>query len=100
MELISKRPVTLAEAKELAGNTENNSNLHNYFKAFVKLSKKDADALTQSLAALNNIKLKDEDFVKLVDFSPQTSEDVQKILSHVSVSEEEVNSILSVVKKY
>ena len=98
MNLISKRPVTLAEAKDLAGSTEENTPLHNYFKNFTKLSKKDSDKLLSALSGLNNIKLKEEDYVKLIDFAPQTAEDVNKILSHISVSEEEVNSMLSAFK--
>jgi DNA-directed RNA polymerase subunit F len=99
MNLISKKPVSLAEAKELAGKLDEKHPLNEYFRKFVKISKKDSDKYFEALSALNNIKLKADDYVKLIDFMPENAEDVHKVLSHVSISEEEVNSILAVFKK-
>ena len=100
MNLISRKPVAMAEAKILAGNLEERKTLNEYFKAFSKAPAKDAKKLSEEISALNNLKIKEEDIVKITDFMPKTSEEVNKVFNGVSLSEEEINSIINIVKKY
>ena len=46
------------------------------------------------------MKLKEEHIVKIIDFLPETSEDLNKIFSDVSLDEKEINEILEIVRRY
>jgi len=98
--ILNQKSITLAEAKSLVKNLEENKVLDDYFKKFAKLSQTDAVKLVDDLRALNNIKLKEDDFVKLTDFLPQDSEELSKVISEVSLTEEEAQAILALIKKY
>lgn len=90
----------LAEVKSMTKNLEDKKALSDYLKEFTKLSITDAKKLADDIRALNNPKLFDESIVKIVDFLPRDAEDLNKILLDISLSEEEANAILALVKKY
>ncbi len=98
--ILSKKALNLAEVNEYTKNQENNPVLADYLKAYGKLSLKEASELSEELTALNNMKMKEEHVVKIVDFLPKDSEDLSKIFNDVTLNEEETNSILAIVKKY
>lgn len=98
--ILSQKPLTLAEVKELAKGVDEKKQTADYLKKFAKLSKSDAHKLMEEAKALNNIKLKEEDFIKLADFLPQDSEELNKLLSEANLSEEEAAAILNIVKNY
>ena len=97
--IISKTPLTLAEVKEYTKDLDNPV-IHDYLKSFAKISKADALKCSEEIKALNNPKIKEEIVMKIVDFLPKDSEDLNKIFLDVALSEEETNSILEIVKKY
>ena len=97
--IISKKSLTFAEVKELMKNVEN-PQMQDYMKAFSKLSEDKAHSLIEEINALNNPKLKEEHIIKIADFLPRDAEDLSKIVLDVSLSEEEINAILNIVKKY
>ena len=96
--ILTKKPLTIAEAQSFVKNIEEKKPLHNYFKKFSTLSKADAEALLKKLKALNNVKLNDEALVHLVDFAPLDVEDINKILIDVSLSEEEAQAVLAIIR--
>ncbi len=96
----SKTPVTLAEVKEIVKDMDEHKTLKDYLKKFTELSKDKAGKLKDELKKMNNLKMKEEHIVKLVDFLPREAEDVKKIFIDVSLSEEETNAILDIVRKY
>lgn len=98
MILINKKPVTLAEAKVLAGDLGERKELEEYFKTFSKSDKAKSDKIVEAMKALDNVKIKEDDCVKVADFLPQNSEEVNKIFNSVGLTEEEINSIISIVK--
>lgn len=100
MKVIQMKPVHLADVKELAGEVEEKKNLKDYLKKFGKLTKKKADELADEIRSLNNLKIKEEDIMKIVDFLPKNSEDLNKIFKDVSLDEKEANDLLEIVKKY
>lgn len=100
MNILNRRPLTISEAKSFVKESEEKKPIHDYFKAFAGLSLDKAKKLEGEIRALNNPKLKEEDIIKIVDFLPQDSEDVNKICLEVALSEEEINKILELVKKY
>ncbi len=98
--ILAKRALTLAEVEAHIGKDEEKRPIHEYVKSFVKISKADAEKLTKELHALNNPKLREEKIVKIVDLLPKDSEDLNKIFNDVSLTEEESQAILTLVKEY
>jgi|SRR3989344_5433424 len=98
--ILEKTPITMAEVKEILKNEEEKQVLKDYLKKFTKLNKDKAESLIKEIHSLNNVKIKEEDVIKLSDFLPKTSEEINKIFTQVSLTEDEVNKILDVVKKY
>jgi len=64
------------------------------------LKKDKAENLAEDLRGLNNPKIKEDDIVKVIDFLPTQSEEVNKIFTDVSLSEDESNKIIEIVGKY
>jgi DNA-directed RNA polymerase subunit F len=98
--ILDKRAVTLAEVKEIVVNLDEKPVLNEYLKTFTKLTSDKAKKLFHELKELNNVKLNDEKIVKIVDILPKSKEELNKILIDTSLSEEESNAILGIVKKY
>lgn len=100
MNILNKRPLSLAEAKVYIKETEEKKPIEGYFKTFAKLDKTKAEKMADEIRSWNNPKIREEDIVKVVDFQPQDAEEVNKIFLEVSLSEEEINKVLETVKKY
>lgn len=100
MNVLNKKPLTLAELKSYSKHFEENKVVNDYLKTFTKLEKKDSDKLIEEVRALNNPKIKEENIIKLADMLPEDAEDINKIFVEVSLSEEETNAILNIIKQY
>jgi len=98
--IIKQKPLTLAEVGEIIGKDEEKKQMLSYLKKFSKLSKDKADSMAKDLRCLDNLKVKEEHIAKIVDLLPKDAEDLNKIFTDVSLSEEESNAILEIVKKY
>lgn len=98
--ILDKKPVPLAEVESYVTNLEEKKSLHSYIKKFSKLTKEKAKSMAESIRALNNPKINEEDIVEILDFLPEDAEDLNKIFTEVSLSEEESNVILEIVKKH
>jgi DNA-directed RNA polymerase subunit F len=96
--ILSKQPLTLGEVKAYLSDDDKERQVYKYVKAFAKHDAKEAKALKEKLVALNNIKLKEADIVKLVDVSPQDVEGVHKVCHEAGLSEEECQAILGALK--
>ena len=98
-----KKPITLAEARELLKGSEgeNVKATADFIKKFTKMSSSDAEKLKKELMALDIVKLKEEDIIKIIDFMPEDAEDVRKIFSgyDISLEQDEINKILETLKK-
>ncbi len=100
MNILSKKPLAMAEAKSYVKEFENKKALEDYFKTFTKLKKDKAEQLLKELHELKSAKLKQEHIVKIIDFLPSDAEDLNKIVNDVSLTEDEANKILEIVGKY
>lgn len=98
--ILSRKPLSIAEVKVYIKDLDGKKPIIDYTKNFESLSKQDAEKLSKEIQALNNPKIKDEHIVKIVDFLPKDSEDINKIFIDVSLTEEESNAILNLVKNY
>ena len=100
MKVIEQKPIPIVKVKEYVKDFEDRKNLEIYLKKFTKADKKNAEAIASDLQALNNLKIRERDITKVIDFLPQTQEEVNKIFTDVSLSEEEANAIIEIVNKY
>ncbi len=100
MTILNRTNVTLAEVQSIVKPLEEKQELKDYLKKFTKLKKEKADKLIEEIKALDNIKIKEENIVKIADFIPKDAEDLNKIFTEVSLTEEEINAILEITKKY
>ena len=100
-EILNSRPLALAEVAELVKKHEGFENklTASYLKSFSSLKFSDGQEIIQKLRALDNVKIKESHIVKVLDFMPQDSEDINKIFSDVSLSEEETQAILQILRK-
>ena len=98
--ILNRTPLSLPEVKVHLRDQEEQKPIAIYLKNFTTLSLDKALKLKDEIRALNNPKIKEEHVVKMVDFIPRTSEDVNKICSEVNLSEEESSKVLDIVKNY
>lgn len=97
--ILEKKMLTLAEAREVAKDVENET-LKEYFKTFTKTSEDKAKKIVSELASLNNHKLKEENVIKIADFMPSDKEELAVVMNESALNEEETNAILEIVKKH
>jgi DNA-directed RNA polymerase subunit F len=100
MKIINQTPLPLAEIKSKVTDLSEKKELSDYLKKFSKLDSKKAKALSEEIIALNNVKIKNSDIIKVLDFLPKDTHQVNKIFTDVSLSEEEANAIVETVSKY
>ena len=100
MVIKEETPITMAEVVALAGDSDKGKDIKKFIKSFNKMSLEDAKSMKEELNALNLIKLKEAYIVKIVDFMPADSSELNKILVEVSLDQEEVTKILDVVSKF
>ena len=100
MNLINKKPLSMAEVKEYLPESDEKKPVYEYIKKFTELTKDKAEKMTEEIKALNNPKIKDTDIVKIVDLMPKDAEDINKIFVEVSLTEDEINALLQIIKKF
>jgi len=98
--ILNREPVTMGEVQAIVKGAEDKDQLKDYLKRFTKLPRDKANELKQAIMELDNLKVKLEHAVKIADFVPKEKEELNKIFSDVSLSEEETNAILEITKKY
>ena len=100
MVIKEEKPLTLSEVYELVGDNEKAEEVKKFLKNFVKISSKKAKEMKKDLESLDLIKLKEAHIIKIIDFMPEKSTELNKVLTDVSLDEEETNKVLDVVRKY
>ncbi len=96
--ILNKTALSLAQVKEYTKNVDESKPIALYLKKFCKISKADADNLAVDIRALNNPKIKEENIIKILDMLPHDAEDMNKIFLEVSLTEEELKIILTLIK--
>lgn len=94
------KPLTLVETKKLIEDNQGKEEVAEYLKKFIKLKSKDVEEMRKELESLDNHKVRPEYIVKVIDFLPQTSSEVNKIFTDISLDENEIKQIIDIVKKY
>lgn len=98
--ILDKKPLAIAEVKEYVKDIEGKEALINYLKKFGKLPKNDVKKIEEKIKAVDNLKIKDRDVVKVIDFLPKDKEDVSKIFIENNLNDEETKALLEIIKDY
>ncbi len=100
MIILNKQPLALAEIKSYIHDKDEKKQILDYTKKFTKLKEEQAKKLKDNIKSLNNPKLKEEHLIKIVDILPQDQEDLNKIVTEISLSQEEADAIIQKVKEF
>ncbi len=79
---------------------EEHAEIKGFMGKFVKLSIEDAKLLRENLEKLDLMKLRGSHISKIIDLLPESKEELNKILTDVSLEEDEVTKILDTIKQY
>jgi len=99
--ILDRQPLNLNEVQEILKDipeNEKKEQMEIYLKKFLKTKPAQAKKIKQDLASLDLLKLKNEHIVKIIDLLPNDASDLNKIFTDVSLSEDETNKILEVIK--
>ena len=97
----NNEPLSMAEAVEYAKkNNETGKEIVGFIKKFTKLKLTEAKNLKKKLQELDLIKLNEKHIVKLIDFLPEDSEEVNKIVVDSNLNEDEIKKILETIKEF
>jgi len=99
--ILDRTPLNLNEVQEIVKNLDDSDKkveMEAYLKKFLKTKPEQAKKIKQELEELDLIKIKREHLVKIIDLLPQDSSDLNKIFVDVSLTEEETNKILEIIK--
>jgi len=96
--ILKQEPMSLAEVKEML--PEEKEEIEKFIKSFTKIKPENARKLKEELTGLGILKIKPGDIAKIIDILPEDASDLNKILVDTSLSEDEVNKILEVIKRH
>lgn len=93
--------LSLAETKKVLDSIEGDKKeeIEKFIKKFVKIKPEQAKKIREEVNAMENIKIKSEHIVKIIDILPEDEADLNKIFIDVSLDENETNQILEIVKR-
>jgi len=99
--ILDRQPLNLNELQDILKNIDDNEKkieIEAYLKKFLKTKPEVAKKIKEELEVLDLLKMKREHLVKIVDLLPQDNSDLNKIFIDVSLTEDENNKILEIVK--
>jgi len=99
--ILDRQPLNFNELHEILKNVEDNEKkieVEAYLKKFLKTKSLLAQKIKQELESLDLLKIKREHLVKIIDLLPEDNSDLNKIFSDVSLTEDENNKILEIIK--
>ncbi|MDP3026109.1 MAG: hypothetical protein Q8N63_00230 [Nanoarchaeota archaeon] len=100
--ILDRKPLDLNEVQEILKNipeNEKKAQIEIYLKKFLKTKPEKAKKIREELEKLDLLKIKNEHIIKIVDLMPEDASDLNKIFTDVSLTEDETNKILDVIKK-
>ena len=94
-------PLSMNEVVGYIKNVEDSeTDIIGFTKKFIKLTQKETKELRKKLEGLELIKVKPEHIVKIIDLTPENTEELNKIFTDVSLDEDETKKILEKVKEF
>ena len=99
--IINTTELSMAESSEyLNKKEEQEAKALAFIKKFSDLNAKDAKEMRKKLKELDLIKLNEFGIVKIMDFLPETAEEINKILPNSNLDEDETKKIIDIVKQF
>lgn len=99
--IIDRTPLNMNEVEEILKDIPEGvkkTEAEEYLKKFAKTKPSQAKKLKEELESLDILKIKREHVVKIIDLLPEDASDLNKIFVDISLTEEETNKILDVIK--
>jgi DNA-directed RNA polymerase subunit F len=99
--IIDRTPLNFNEVEEILKDIPENKKKEEislFLKKFIKTKTEQSKKIKTELEKLDMLKLKREYIVKIVDLFPKDASDLNKIFADVSLTEDETNKILEIVK--
>ena len=99
--ILERTPLNMNEVSELLRDIPDNEKkdeINVFLKKFTKAKDPQAKKIKDDLEKMDLLKLKRENVIKIVDLMPVDASDINKIFTDVSLSEDETNKILEIVK--
>tara|TARA_Y100000310_G_C20607062_1_gene776067 strand:+ start:98 stop:409 length:312 start_codon:yes stop_codon:yes gene_type:complete len=99
--ILDRKPLNLNEVQEILKDIPDNENkeqMEVYLKKFLKTKSTQAKKIKEALEGMDLMKIKNEHIGKIIDLLPEDASDINKIFTDVSLTEDETNKILEVVK--
>jgi DNA-directed RNA polymerase subunit F len=99
--ILERTPLNLNEVEEIikdSPDSEKKEEMEQYLKKFLKTKKEQSKKIKEAMEKLDLMKVKREHIVKIIDLLPADATDLNKIFIDVSLTEDEINKILEVVK--
>ena len=97
----NNEPLSMVKVIEYAKkDNEAGKEIIGFIKKFTKLKAVEAKELKKKLKELDLIKLNEKHIVKLIDFLPDDSEEVNKIVVDANLNEDETKKVLETIKEF
>lgn len=94
-------PLSMTESIEyLDARKSSDAELKGFIKKFVKLNSKQVEQLREKLEKLDLLKVKPSNIAKIIDFLPEDKENLNKIFTDVSLTEDESKKILDTIEEF
>ena len=91
----------MTEALEhIKSKKESETELKGFIKKFIKLTPKKAKELKEKLEKMDMLKLKESNIAKIIDIMPKDKENLNKIFTDVSLTEDESKQILDTIEEF
>ncbi len=97
--IIERKPLSMVEAKEYI-DKDSGTDIKGFVKKFIILKPNKAKELKEKIVGLDLLKVKEEHITKIIDIMPETTEDINKIFSDVSLDEDETKKLLETIKEF
>ena len=107
IEIVSEKPLTLPEVKEMIVEVKKNGELGfranktiEYTELFVKQKPSETAEMKKKIEELNIMRLKDKVITKIVDLMPADAESLKMILTteNITIKQEDLGKILECLK--
>jgi DNA-directed RNA polymerase subunit F len=96
-----RKPLSMYEVEEIAKDIKDSDRIKDlkaFIKKFGELDAKKAIKLKEALTALDIIKLKEKDIIKIVDIFPENAAELNKVATEANLDAAEINKILDTIK--
>ena len=96
----NNEPLSMVEITGYIKKTEDEADILKFIKKFSKLNLKEVKELRKKIKELELMKIKKEHIAKIVDLMPESTEDLNKIFTDISLNEDETKKILETIKEF